>query len=716
MLREDTEVRARRHGRLLGVGVGAALAASIVAAVLGILAVDEMPALASIAAIAIGVAGAVGSLWAARGLLVQSQDIAAQLASLRALRYSQAMFSTTVATSPDVVTLSEFESGRLVMVNDAFTRLTGWSKREAVGRIAIELGVWVDPEQREQLHRRVAAEGTVTDFRADVRTRSGEQRVLLLSAARFSRGDQDFLVINGRDTTEALRARQEREAILENASVGIAFARDGRLELTNPRFEAIYGWPPGALIGQPTSALWPDEGETGVLEAKAAPVLSRGEALEVERWTTRRDGSRFVVRLRGRSIDPPNPARGTIWIADDVTNQRQSERDLAQARDAAEAANRAKSAFLANTSHEIRTPLNGLLGLARLARQPDLDPHRRARYLDQIADNAQTLALLISDILDLSKIEAGRLEIDAAPFHLRDLLDTLGQAYHSLAAARDLGFTIDIDPALPSMVVGDALRVRQILTNYLNNALKFTTDGAIGLRARALDDQRLCFEVWDSGPGIAPEVRARLFNPFTQGDDSTARRHGGTGLGLAICRELAALMQGRVGCDSTPGRGSRFWAELRLPPAPDIELYEETTRSGYDIDPLQGARVLLVEDNPVNMLIAAAQLEAWGMRVDQATDGEAALEAFEHLEVTHRRFDLVLMDLQMPGMSGYETMQRLRERYAAGLPPVVALTAAALISERERALAAGMADFLTKPLDERRVRSVLRRVLARARY
>ncbi len=714
MGREDTEGRAHRRRRTLGAAVGAVLSASIASLVLGSVAEDPLPWPVRLAAIVIGMAGLAGSAMITRGLVGHARDVAAQLASARALRHSQAMYATLVSTSPDVMTLSEADSGRLVVVNDAFTRVTGWSKREAIGRRAIDLGLWAQVEQRKDLQRRLLGTETITDFQMELRTRNGEQRAMLLSAARIQRGSQNYVVVNARDMTEALRARQEREAILDSASIGIAFTRHGRLELTNPRFDAIYGWPPAALVGQPANVLWPDEADAKTFAADVSPTLRSGEVAEAERWTTRLDGTRFLVRLRGKAIDATRPGRGTIWIAEDVTGERQAELDLAQARDAAEAASRAKSAFLANTSHEIRTPLNGLLGLARLARQPDLDPLRRAHYLDQIADNAEMLATLISDILDVAKIEAGRLEIDTAPFHLRGLLDTLGQAYASLAAARGLGFTITVDPALPALVVGDSLRVRQILSNYLNNALKFTTQGAIGLHAQVLGDDVLRFEVTDSGPGITPEVGARLFTPFTQGDDSTTRRHGGTGLGLAICRELATLMHGRVGYDSEPGRGSRFWAELALPPAPD-EIDEETTHSGYDLDPLQSARVLLVEDNPVNMLIAAAQLEAWGMRVEQAADGESAIAAFDAFTAAGGRFDLVLMDLQMPDMSGYETMSRLRERHGARLPPVVALTAAALVSERDRALAAGMADFLTKPLDERRVRSVLRRVIARSR-
>jgi len=253
-------------------------------------------------------------------------------------------------------------------------------------------------------------------------------------------------------------------------------------------------------------------------------------------------------------------------------------------------------------------------------------------------------------------------------------------------------------------VVGDALRLRQVLSNYLGNAVKFTTAGGVVLRARRLDGATLRFEVQDSGPGISAEVQARLFEPFTQADQSTTRRFGGTGLGLAICRELATLMGGRAGVHSQPGAGSTFWAELPLPMADAAPAAPAPAAAAPS---LPGAHVLMVEDNPVNMLIAVALLERWGVTVAQAVDGHEALAAVQNAAAAGHPFDAVLMDVQMPGMSGYEATRALR---AAGQRvPVIALTAAALVSEREEALRAGMDDFLTKPIDAERLRATLAR-------
>ncbi|MBL8334231.1 MAG: response regulator, partial [Rubrivivax sp.] len=350
--------------------------------------------------------------------------------------------------------------------------------------------------------------------------------------------------------------------------------------------------------------------------------------------------------------------------------------------------------------------LHGMLGLADLARATDIDETRRRQYLDQISEIAQSLTAIISDILDLSKIEAGRLEIETTVFDLGQLLRAVHRAYGTLAQGRELGIGLELDAGVEVEVRGDPLRLRQIVGNYLGNAIKFTTRGSITVRARR-EGERVRIEVQDTGLGIAPEVQARLFQPFTQADESTTRRFGGTGLGLSICRELAHLMQGEVGVSSTPGEGSVFWVELPLPTASAQAASAPTSPSL--LQRLRGARVLMVEDNAVNMLIAVALLQRWGVEVGQATDGRQAVEAVEMAAATGRPYDAVLMDLQMPVMSGYEATRVLRASAAGQGVPVVALTAAALVSEREQALASGMDDFLTKPIDADRLGATLAR-------
>ena len=646
-----------------------------------------------------------------RGYWGVARDVTSEHRARAAHERSEALLRQVVSTSPDVITLTDMGSGRYEMVNDSFTRLTGYGRDEVLGRTALEIGIWTHSDDRDRMLARLRSNDTIKDLAVSFVHRSGHRLPMLVSASRFEREGRQYLVVNARDTSEANRERLEREAIMANASVGIAHTRGQRIVTINPQLEQMYGWPPGELVGQSTRVLWPSDDDHDSLGRQIGPALRRGESVDLERLAKRHDGSSFLVRLRASAIDPRSPATGgTIWVAEDVTAQRQAAAELARARDAAEAANRAKSAFLANTSHEIRTPLNGLVGLARMARAPDVPPQRLKQYLDQIGDSAESLSMIISDILDLSKIEAGRLQVDNAPFDLLGLLHTLHRAYASLAAGRGLGFEMQIDPRVPELVLGDALRVRQVLVNFLHNALKFTAEGRVDLHVEPVGADTLRFEVMDTGPGIDAATQARLFKPFTQADESITRRYGGTGLGLSICRELAILMGGKVGVSSAVGQGSCFYAEL---PLPAVDADDPASGFGaFDSELLQGCRVLMVEDNAVNMMIGVALLQQWGIQVSEAENGSQALLAIDDAAAAGRHIHAVLMDVQMPGMSGFEVTRRLRERWSARQLPVIALTAAALVSEREEALAAGMNDFVTKPVDPDRLRRALLRALS----
>ncbi|MEQ1685548.1 MAG: PAS domain S-box protein [Burkholderiaceae bacterium] len=641
-------------------------------------------------------------------------DVTARQAAEAALRRSEAMLSHLFATSPDCIMLIEMGSGRFSLVNAAFTRLAGFTAEEVQGRTPAELGLWSDAGSAAQLTARLARGGVTSELPAVLVAKSGVQVSMMLAAARFVMDQREYLVVNARDVTATERTRLEHAAILERASIGIAFTRDRVFVQANPYFEHMFGWPEGELRGQPGAVVWPDEAGYADYGRQAGPLLSAGQSFEIEMQLRRHDGSAFWCRLLAQAVDRSDPSRGgTIWIAEDITERRRLDQALASARDAAEAASRAKSAFLANTSHEIRTPLNGLLGLARLAMQEDLIDSRRQQYLNQIFDSAQSLSGIISDILDVSKIEAGKITLEDLPFGLRDTLQAVHHAYQSLADVKGLTLALSVADDVPDTVRGDPVRVRQILSNFITNGLKFTDRGEVRIEASTTAQGWLRLAVVDTGPGIEAATQARLFLPFSQGDSSTTRRFGGTGLGLSICRELARLMGGEVGLRSTPGLGSTFWAELPLQAAEPAQAPANTEAS--DIDRLFGARVLMVEDNPVNMMIVVAMLEHWGVRVAQAHDGKMAVEAVHAAHSQGDPFDAVLMDVQMPVMSGHEAARELRRHYAAHRLPILALTAAALVSERDDAMRAGMNDFLTKPIDAPRLRqSLARHVRAQA--
>ncbi len=371
----------------------------------------------------------------------------------------------------------------------------------------------------------------------------------------------------------------------------------------------------------------------------------------------------------------------------------------------AESASQAKSEFLATVSHEIRTPLNGVIGMSDLLM--DECPAGQARqYAATIHDSAGLLLGLINDLLDFSKVEAGRLELEQRPLALDELLEGTLAMFAPRAEARSVQLVGWLDPGLPARIMTDPGRLRQVLLNLVSNAVKFTESGEVRVAVRREAGEAIRFEVADTGCGIPPDQLERIFEPFRQGDASTARRYGGTGLGLAISRRLVEAMGGRLEVASESGVGSRFWCVLPLVPTRQATTVEPVPSRPRWVA-LEGARLLVVEDNPVNQRVAAAMLERLGCRVTVAESGAAALELLRH-----RRFELIFMDVQMPGMDGLEVTRRLRQRHGwAAEVPVVAMTAGGPGGEQARCLAAGMNGYLTKPLLQETLLEVLNRHL-----
>jgi signal transduction histidine kinase/ActR/RegA family two-component response regulator len=374
---------------------------------------------------------------------------------------------------------------------------------------------------------------------------------------------------------------------------------------------------------------------------------------------------------------------------------RTAERGALAAQRSAEAANSSKTAFLANMSHEIRTPMNGILGYADLALRSD-SVEEQKECLETIRSSGDALLSILNDVLDLSKIESGKFAILSEPFSLRGLLRDAGKVFDFRFREKGLRFELSVSDSLPDLLMGDALRLRQILLNLLGNAVKFTEEGAIGLAAtgeEAGGKIYLRLTVSDSGIGIPPEKQEMIFKAFQQADDSTSKKYGGTGLGLSICAKLVELMGGKIELESAAGQGSRFSVLVPLAAAAERRSVGRAAQEASEkfIEPL---RILLAEDNPVNQKLAVKLLEKQGHTVTMVGDGRRAVEAFGN-----GSFDLILMDIHMPGMDGLEAAKRIRElEGSAHRTPIIALTALAMAGDREVCLAAGMDGFVAKPI------------------
>ena len=644
--------------------------------------------------------------------------------SNESLRNINEVFRLFMKHSPIYILIKEVTSteSRVLQASENYQQMIGIPGTKMVGKTMAELFP-------ADLAAKITADDWTVVYSGQVLNLEENLNGRFYTTIKFPivQGEKTLLAGYTIDITErkeaenALKESEERFRLVMENIPGLAvqgYVSDGTVFFWNRASELLYGYSEHEALGANLlDLIIPEEMREEVTAAiiqmkeSAAPIPA-GELL-----LKRKDGSRVEVFSSHALVNPVGRQTELFCLDIDLTDRKRAERELRQAKAAAETANIAKSQFLANMSHEIRTPMNGVIGLIDLLLITELTEEQR-KYAELARQSGRNLCELISDILDLSKIEAQKIELESRCFNLKIEISSVIKLLSLRAQEKGLELISHINPDVPLLLKGDAGRLRQIITNLIGNAIKFTAKGSISLHiSKDAEDEQcstLRFLVRDSGIGIAPEKLESIFEPFTQADGSTTRKYGGTGLGLTISRQLAELMGGTVGVESVEGEGSTFWFTVILEKAP---LPISTSEPQYGALQVVGAvtlptrngvamaegsqtsktRLLLAEDDPTNQMVTQSILVKFGYQVDVAGNGDEALWLLENND-----YDLVLMDCMMPVMNGYDATAVIRDQASAvrnHAIPVVALTANAMREDRENCLAAGMNDYLCKPLD-----------------
>ncbi len=642
-------------------------------------------------------------------------DITERKQMEQALRHERDFAASLVNTAPVIVLLLDSEA-IIKYVNPYFEQLTGYRLDEVRGKEWFRTFLPARDQDKIRSLFQTAAHDVPTRGNVNpIVTRSGEELEIEWhdQAMRDAQGKVVSVLAVGQDVT----ARRSMELALhisaERLNEAQFIAHLGAWELDLVKGELIWSDEIfrlfeidkrqfGATYEAFLDAIHPDDREQ-VNQAYNHSLETRAP-YEITHRLRMRDGRIKWVHERCETFfDTEGKPLRSVGTVQDITEQKLNEIALTDARQAAEAASRAKSEFLANMSHEIRTPMNAILGLTQLVLDTELTP-RQQNFLKKAYTSAQALLGILNDVLDFSKIEAGHMGVEQVPFRLEETLEQVADLFSARTEEKGLKLHFEVAPGTPLEILGDPLRLSQVLTNLVSNAIKFTEHGEIHVQvevaARNPTTQQLRFTVRDTGIGLSKAQAERLFQPFTQADGTTTRKYGGTGLGLAICKQLVELMGGEIAASGIEGQGSAFVFTIQAGVAPSSDAAQPLAKADSLSAPvapqqdLQGMRVLLVEDNALNRLMAAEFLKRRGVVVTQAHHGGEAVE-----RVKGEPFDAVLMDLHMPVMEGLEATRLIRELPQGKSLPIIAMTAAVLPEDRARCAAVGMVDFIAKPID-----------------
>ena len=638
-----------------------------------------------------------------------NRQLADSLEIRQELRRAQEQYQGLVESARDLVWQVDKE-GRWTFLNAAANEIYGAPPEDLLGMVAFDRAEANYLQQDHAAFGRAFKGAELVDHETVHKTLAGEARYLSFSARPLRDPSGEIRGAQGtaRDVTDRVEAREALKEVasknslvrsLINGTEDMIFYKDGErvYQGCNTRFANFIGRPEKEIVGRT------DEELVGLTRAEAyrksdMEALASWDPIKFEEWIVDHDGHRRLwetVKTVFRQVGGDTP--GILGVVRDVTERKEAEERMRELAERAERATRMKSAFLANMSHEIRTPMNGVLGMTEILLDTGLTPEQR-QSLQIIRSSGESLLAVLNDILDISKIEAGHLELEEVSFDLNEEILGAVTLFSHAAVGRGSELKVDLRPEVPRGVRGDPTRLRQVLSNLVGNAVKFTQDGeilvSVALEGDDEDPAKIRFLVRDTGVGIAQDKQQAIFQEFTQADSSTTREYGGTGLGLTISRHLVSLMGGELELESVEGEGSDFFFTLSFPIDHDLAPKSEAAHGGdiTGVVDLTGVRVLVAEDNLVNQQVAMGLLERWGCDVTVVANGIEALQSLEQSIP-----DLVLMDVQMPGMDGLEATERIRRDPRFSSIPILALSAHVLPEERQKCKDVGMDDYVPKP-------------------
>lgn len=644
-------------------------------------------------------------LWSQKQVIFAvCQDISERIEAEKVIKLSEEKFSKAFETSAAMMAISTFNDGRYIDVNETFLEKTGLTREEIVGQKSTDIRLYYEIERREELKTKMLRGEKVRNIETTIFHKSGHTLTCLFSAEMIYIQEKPCMLVVMNDITERKkteeriqkseqRFRQLAELLPEmvfeaNAKGVITFANDYLLDFFELTEEQV--------INKLSICKLFAQNSKVIVQDYLSHAVSLPELHSIELIAQKTNATTFPVLTHILATQTKGKVDKFMGILVDITERKEQEIELIKAKELAEEASKAKEQFLSVMSHEIRTPMNAIIGTTNLLFQED-PLERQMGYLKALKFSAENLLVLLNDILDFSKIEAGKFQIHNTTFNLHEIAEGVFSTFETIARQKNLSLELHFDKKIPKAIVGDPLRINQILANLISNSLKFTEKGTVTLKISSNSETKthriINFSVTDSGIGIPKEKIDDIFKEFSQVYSKKNHRFGGTGLGLTISKRLVELMGGNLELKTIMGQGSEFYFSLKLKKAAKKVALPEKQVVKNNVS-INGYRILVAEDNEINAMIALKFLKTWGAIADLAENGQQAVE-----KVNSNNYDLVLMDLEMPIMNGYEATKAIRELSdkKKNSTPIVALTASAMIDVRSRIKDTGMDGFILKP-------------------